>query len=249
MKADVWQQHSLLELVDLDAELARLAHRAAHLPEQQRYEQVQADRQAVADRLAVAGLAREDVEAEVAKLESEVDAVRRREDRDRGLLNSGSVSDSRQLQEIQHELGTLERRQASLEDTLLEVMERREQLAAEQDSERAGLERLEAELTAARAARDAALAGSEQDRTVRAARRAEVAGGLAADLLDLYERQRGSSGIGAGRLQGGRCGACRIELDRGELSRISAAGDDEVLRCPECRAILLRVTGSPGSPG
>ena len=57
MKADAWQQRSLLELVGVDAELTRLAHRATHLPEQQRFEQVQAERQAVADRLAVLGIA------------------------------------------------------------------------------------------------------------------------------------------------------------------------------------------------
>ncbi len=49
---------------------------------------------------------------------------------------------------------------------------------------------------------------------------------------------------GAGLLQGRRCGACRIEIDRGELARISAAAEDEVLRCPECGAILLRVKGT-----
>jgi predicted nucleic acid-binding Zn-ribbon protein len=66
--------------------------------------------------------------------------------------------------------------------------------------------------------------------------------GLDSELAELYERQRSSAGVGAGLLQGKRCGACRIELDRGELARISAAADDDVLRCPECRAILLRVT-------
>jgi len=66
------------------------------------------------------------------------------------------------------------------------------------------------------------------------------------ELLKLYERQRASAGVGAGRLTGGRCGACRIELDRGELARITVAPDDEVLRCSECGAILLRVRG-PGA--
>ena len=52
-----------------------------------------------------------------------------------------------------------------------------------------------------------------------------------------------AEGVGAGLLQGRRCGACRIEIDKGELARIAAAADDEVLRCPECAAILLRVKG------
>jgi predicted nucleic acid-binding Zn-ribbon protein len=89
--------------------------------------------------------------------------------------------------------------------------------------------------------RDAVLAEVERNRTDTAARRAEVAAGLDGELLKIYERQRAASGIGAGRLQGGRCGACRIELDRGELARISAAPDDDVLRCGECGAILLRL--------
>ena len=244
MKADVAQQRSLLELTEVDAELSRLGHRATHLPEQQRHDQVQAGQRASTDRLAAIAIALEDVDAEVAKLESEVDAVRKREDRDRTLLNSGSVSDGKQLTELQHELGTLERRQASLEDTLLEVMERREQLAADQAGEQAVLEAAERDLAAAGAARDEVMGEIEQARTDRGARRAEVAAGLDPELLKLYEHQRAASGIGAGRLVGGRCGACRIELDRGELARISAAPRDEVLRCSECRAILLRHNGS-----
>ena len=241
MKADAVQQRSLLELSEIDAELSRLAHRGTHLPEQQTYDQVLADQRAAADRSAVLGIALEDLDAQIAKLESEVDAVRKREDRDRGLLDSGSVTNSKQLEELQHELGTLERRQASLEETLLEVMERREQLAADQAREQAAADSLAQDLAAAGQARDGSLAEVEAARAQRGARRAEVIGTLEGELLDLYGRQRTASGIGAARLLGHRCGACRIELDRGEVARISAAAEDEVLRCSECRAILLRV--------
>ena len=75
-------------------------------------------------------------------------------------------------------------------------------------------------------------------------RRDELVSELDADLVALYERQRARGGAGAGPLQGRRCGACRIEIDKGELARISAAADDDVLRCPECGAILLRVKGT-----
>ena len=241
MKAEVAQQRSLLVLTELDAELNRLAHRATHLPEQQRYQELETQQRAVADRLAVLQIAVEDLDAQIAKLESEVDTVRQREDRDRGLLTSGAIGDPKQLEELQHELGTLERRQANLEDTLLEVMERREQLAGEQADEQAALDGVQADLAVAAQQRDAVLAEVEQSRTDTAARRAEVAAGLDGELLKVYERQRAASGIGAGRLQGGRCGACRIELDRGEVARISAAPEDDVLRCEECGAILLRV--------
>ena len=240
MKADSFQQLSLLELAELDVELSRLNHRAAHLPEQQRYTEIQAEQGVVNDRLSALTLALEDIDAQVTRLESEIDGVRQREDRDRGLLDSGSVS-PKQLEELQHELDTLQRRQTSLEDSLLEVMERREQLAAEQADEAAKLDALQQDLAKTAQLRDVALAEIDDVRGQRSARREELVSGLDAELADLYERQRGTTGVGAARLQGRRCGACRIELDRGEIARIAATPEDEVVRCSECRAILLRV--------
>lgn len=240
MKAEVAQQRSLLELTQLDAELLRLAHRATHLPEQQRLAAIAVEQQEANDRLAVLGLALDDLDAQVAKFEAEVDGVRQREDRDRGLLDGGKT-DHKQLVELQHELETLERRQASLEDSLLEVMERREQIQEEQATQLVRIDELQSELSAVQATRDEALVTIEQEKHRGVSRRDQLTSALDADLLALYERVRAKGGIGAGLLQGRRCGACRIEIDKGELSRISDAPEDDVLRCPECGAILLRL--------
>ena len=86
MKAEVVQQRSLLELAEIDAELSRIEHRAKHLVEQQQLEQIQSEHGEANDRLAVLRIALEDLDAEVAKFETEIDAVRQREDRDRSLL-------------------------------------------------------------------------------------------------------------------------------------------------------------------
>ena len=243
MKAEVAQQRSLAAVAELDAELTRIAHRQAHLAEQQRYDQLQAEHRSANDRLAALQLALEDLDVQVKRFESEIDAVRQREDRDRSLLSSGSPN-AKQLAELQHELDTLQRRQSSLEDSLLEVMERREELQGDQAAELTRIDGLQNELAAAQKAHDDAVAEIDRARRERAERRAELVAGLNADLVAIYERQRAAGGVGAGLLQGRRCGACRIELDRGELARVSAAADDDVLRCPECGAILLRVTGS-----
>jgi predicted nucleic acid-binding Zn-ribbon protein len=241
MKAAVDQQRSLAEVVEIDAELSRMAHRRAHLPEFQRYDEVQAEHRTANDRVAALQLALEDLQAQVARFESEIDAVRQREDRDRSLLQSGTP-DAKQLSDLQHELGTLERRQSSLEDSLLEVMEQREELQINQNRELTTIDSLQAELATVQQTRDEALAEIDTASEDRVERRTQLMAGLDSELAELYERQRSSAGVGAGLLQGKRCGACRIELDRGELSRISAAADDDVLRCPECRAILLRIT-------
>ncbi len=241
MKAAVAQQRSLLEVAELDAELSKIAHRASHLPERQDCERIQTEQVAANDRLGALHIALEDLDAQVSRFESEIDAVRQREDRDRTLLRS--IADAKQLSELQHELDTLQRRQSSLEDSLLEVMERREQLQAQQAAETAAVEALQADLTAVQQALDGQLDEIEQTRRQYATRRDELTAALDPELIALYERQRAGGGPGAGPLLGRRCGACRIEIDRGELSRISAAAEDDVLRCPECGAILLRVKG------
>ena len=82
---------------------------------------MQTDQVAANERLGALEIALEDIDAQASRFESEIDAVRQREDRDRSLLHS--VADAKQLSELQHELDTLRRRQSSLEDSLLEVME------------------------------------------------------------------------------------------------------------------------------
>ena len=243
MEAEVVQQRSLLELAELDAELSRIEHRAKNLPAQKQLEEAQSAHREANDRLAAVQIALEDLDGQVAKFESEIDAVRQREDRDRSLLAAGTV-DAKQLTELQHELETLERRQSSLEDSLLEVMERREELQSQQAGELAEIDELQTKLAEAQLAYDEARREIDQLRHQSASRRDELVSELDADLVALYERQRARGGAGAGLLQGRRCGACRIEIDRGELARFSAAADDEVLRCPECGAIVLRVKGT-----
>ncbi|GAB3222946.1 zinc ribbon domain-containing protein [Mycolicibacterium hippocampi] len=243
MKADVTQQQSLLELAELDAEISRIQHRTKNLTEQRALDEAQSAHQEANDRLAALQLALADIDAHIAKFETEIDGVRQREDRDRSLLDGGTV-DAKQLTELQHELETLQRRQASLEDSLLEVMERREELAAEQERALADIDVLQSALSDAQRVCDDARSQLTQLQHQSLSRRDDLVAGIDEGLIAAYERQRARGGVGAGALQGRRCGACRIEIDRGELARIAAADDDEVLRCPECSAILLRVKGS-----
>jgi len=243
MKAEVAQQRSLLALSELDAELSRLEHRSSHLPERAAYEGLRAEQAASSDRLSALRITLEDLDAQVAKAEADIEAVRQREERDRSLLQSGAT-DAKQLPDLQRELDTLTRRQGVLEDSLLEVMQRREEVQAGVAAEQATIDGLDADLVSARQAMDDALTEIDQTRQRHSPRRDALIAELDPALVDLYERQRARGGPGAAPLQGAKCGACRLEIDRGELARISAAADDELVRCSECNAILLRVRGS-----
>ncbi|PQM44260.1 hypothetical protein C1Y40_05581 [Mycobacterium talmoniae] len=87
-------------------------------------------------------IALEDLDTQVSRFESEIDAVRQRENRDTALLESGATN-AKQLSDLQHELETLRRRQGALEDSLLEVMERREELQDRQAAELATVDGLQ----------------------------------------------------------------------------------------------------------
>ena len=62
------------------------------------------------------------------------------------------------------------------------------------------------------------------------------------ELLALYEKIRSSSdGLGAAQLVGDSCGGCHLKLNAAEMEKIKSLSDDEVVRCEECRRILIRV--------
>lgn len=185
-----------------------------------------------------------DIEREVAKAEADVQLVRDRAARDQARLDSGTGS-AKDLQALQHEMQSLARRQSELEDVELEVMERAEAAEAEATrltGERASLGERISEVTAAR---DEALARLDAEAQGVVAPRADTVAGVGEDLVTLYEKIRTQSGgLAAAALRQRRCGGCQLELNNVDINRIKAAPADEVLRCEECRRILVRTAES-----
>ena len=230
---------------ELDARADQLRHQLSHLPEHAEIQELTRTRADLDDRARDAAILVEDLSSEQAKVDADVEQVKARRTRDRDRMDQGLVSNPKDLQRMQHELESLERRIASLEDQELEVMERLEEAQAELDSLTAQVaaadERLAA-LTAARAEKSATI--DAQLAEVEAARAPAVAG-MPQDLLALYDRLREQKGgVGAAALRARECGGCRLSLDPAELAAIRAASPDEVLRCEECQRILVRTSES-----
>jgi len=236
-------QRKLLDLAAIDAVQARITHRRQTLPEAQEIERLETERQDRKDAAVAVEIVLDDLDRDIRKLEREVEGVRNREDRDRKLLNGGTVN-PKQMTELQHELETLTRRQSILEDELLEVMEQREASAADHDHAGSQLSKVEDELIDARRRHHDAVADLDAAEQRCAADRAAMLGEFPAELLSVYERQRGARGAGAALLQARRCGACRMELDRHVMAQYAAAPPELVLRCTECGAILVRTKES-----
>lgn len=171
--------------------------------------------------------------------------MRQRATRDQQRLDSGAVTSPKDLESLQREIASLAKRQGDLEDVVLEVMERRES-AQERVAELSDrVSAVQAKADDATARRDAATKGLDEETATVTKERELVAGSVPADLLKLYDKLRvQQGGVGAARLYQRRCEGCRLELNITEVNDVKAASPDTVLRCENCRRILVRTAES-----
>jgi predicted nucleic acid-binding Zn-ribbon protein len=127
VKADPFVQLRLLDLQALDSALDRLAHKRKTLPQIVEIAKLDGLLDTLRGDIVLAQTAVDDLQHDLDKAESDIEQVRQRKDRDEKHLNSGAVTQPKQLEELQHEVATLTKRQADLEDAELEVMERMEE--------------------------------------------------------------------------------------------------------------------------
>lgn len=171
--------------------------------------------------------------------------MRQRAARDQQRLDSGAVTSPKDLENLQHEIASLAKRQGDLEDVVLEVMERRES-AQERVAELTGrVASVQSKTDDAMGRRDAAQGSLDSEIATATKEREVIAGSVPADLLKLYDKLRAQQGgIGAARLYQRRCEGCRLELNITEVNEVKAAAPDAVLRCENCRRILVRTSES-----
>jgi predicted nucleic acid-binding Zn-ribbon protein len=185
-----------------------------------------------------------DVQRELVKSDQDVQLVRDRAARDQARLDSGQGS-AKDLQALQHELVSLARRQSELEDVEIEVMERAETLSTAVTELEARRAEVVARLESLESEWEAAVKELDAEAAKVGAPRADIVAGVGEDLVALYEKVRASSGgVGAAELRQRRCGGCRLELNNVDIDRIRRAADDEIVRCEECRRIMIRTAES-----
>ncbi|MCX4732379.1 zinc ribbon domain-containing protein [Streptomyces sp. NBC_01363] len=245
MNAAPADQIRLLDVQALDVRLSQLAHRRKSLPEHAEIESLTSDLAQLRDLLVASQTEESDTAREQTKAEQDVDQVRQRATRDQQRLDSGAVTSPKDLESLQREIASLAKRQGDLEDVVLEVMERRES-AQERVTELSDrVSAVQAKTDDATARRDAATRELDEEAATVTKERELVAGSVPADLLKLYDKLRvQQGGVGAARLYQRRCEGCRLELNITEVNDVKAASPDTVLRCENCRRILVRTAES-----
>lgn len=232
----------LVELQELDTRLAQLSHRSETLPEHRQIVELRAEDARLGEQLAkitseteVLRQAQRDREAEVQGLEDKIA-------KSTSALYGGEMTSPKEATALQNEIDSILRRQAVVEDQIIELMEQIEPFALE-----------EAEIEGKRTVAgetlrdvDQLLAATqteiEAERRAVNKERAEVEERGGVDLVALYDRNRNRMGdhTAVGRLVGTSCGACFLGISAVEIDRIRRLPSNEPSECPECGALLIR---------
>jgi predicted nucleic acid-binding Zn-ribbon protein len=240
LDAPLDQQRTLLELQTHDSAIDRLNHQRGSLPEHALVERLGTNLAAIDQLVAERQGELATVSREQTRLEDEVEMVRSKAQTEEARAISGRVTSPKELTSIQEEVASLHRRQAALEDDLLERMERHETLDAELAELASRRERLTAEQAEVAKARDAALADIDRELEVQRSARKLLEPKVSEELLKLYEQIRArQGGIGAGALVGNTCQGCRTSLSRVDVNALRALPPERIKRCEHCRRILV----------
>ncbi|MFC5338295.1 zinc ribbon domain-containing protein [Leucobacter denitrificans] len=238
MKATQRQQQLLLDLQQLDHQMARFRKQLDQLPERAELAALENEREAARNTFMDAQRELDTRRLELSRIESDVQVVEQRLERDNALI--AASTSSKEAVSIQSEIDTLMRRKSELEDRELESMEVVE-------SAEAVFTEAEALLAGVNARRDAiqdriqgAELAIETQRKEAQEQRANISAEVQGDLLALYEKIRAQVGIGAARLQGNVSEASGMSLTPAELSDIRSTSPDEIVLCPTTGAILVR---------
>lgn len=244
MKATPLDQERLLELQKIDTQILQAEHRRKTLPELAEITRLNHEIAEITQERNELAVEHSDIKRELAKAEEDVEQVRARKKKDEARLASGTGS-AKDLENLQHEVVTLDRRIAELEEVELEVMVRFEEAEQQISALAERISSLESEKTSIES-----VANSKVDEIVKelaklSSDRKDISSAIDGELIKLYEKIRSDrDGVGAAEIIRRRCTGCQLDLTAADVARYGSAAADEVIRCEECRRILVRTADS-----
>lgn len=239
MKASQSDQLQVLDLQRMDFHVATLHNRLVALPEIADLLTCTQRLAVVRDLIIAAQTQISDIKRELLRAEADVEQVVVRLERDEKRLSDGSAA-PKELEKIQHEVETLSARRSELEEVELEVMLRIDSITSRLDELRGEEESLNTTSAEIQLRKNSASALIEEEIASTVSERNATSASVESALLELYEKIRSNTGTGAAALREGRCDGCHLAINSVELGRMKTIASDEVVRCEECRCILIR---------
>jgi predicted nucleic acid-binding Zn-ribbon protein len=172
-----------------------------------------------------------DLELEIETLDSKIASCEKR-------LYGGSVTNPKELSDMQNEIASLRRRLGELEDQMLEAMVHSDEAEATEQEQRRILAETEQDWHAQQSALTSELNDLETRLVQVREEREQARQTIATEDLDLYDKLCTRYGaIVVARLIDGVCDYCSVAPSSTKLSRLRSGR--ELLQCGNCGRILL----------
>ena len=244
MKATSLDQERLLELQKIDTHILQAEHRRNSLPELSEIARLEREISELTTQRNELTVEQSDIKRELAKADEDVEQVRNRKKKDEARLASGTGS-AKDLENLQHEVATLDRRIAELEEVELEVMVRFEETEKNVVALADQIANLATEKSTLESRANEKLDAISQELEILHGDRKDLSASIDGELIKLYEKIRSDrAGVGAAEIIRRRCTGCQLDLTAADVARFAATAADEVIRCEECRRILVRTADS-----
>jgi len=244
VSATAAEQSKLLEIAGIDTKLIQLKHQRSALPELAKAQDLEVELGSIKLKIVAVQTELADQSAVQDKAEEDVAQVAARISRDEARLADNATT-PKELEGLQHELATLATRLAELEDIELEVMQQIEDAKSVLTELTSDQNRVGEELVVAQKELELKINQLDQENLELVSLRAQLVGQIPAELTALYETIKSDQGdVGAAMIHRGACQGCHLSLDATELDRIKSLSADAIVRCDECRRILIRTSES-----
>ena len=237
MNISAEQSAALAKLADIDEEIASLKHQIGQLVSGAALEQVRADLMRASTTVTELRHRSEDIEAQLARADADLELVKARIKRDTEMMNS--TSSHKEIEGHQRELAVLAGRATELEETELALLAELEAVQKDMVKESAVRESWQSELHALESSLNDKIEALKVQGRKQSADRQIVAPKVGDELLEIYAK-KAQRGTPVGRISGRECTACRMSLTATDFDRVISAPHDQVVYCPECQAILIR---------
>ncbi|MFV1990024.1 MAG: zinc ribbon domain-containing protein, partial [Acidimicrobiales bacterium] len=231
--------HPILDLQALDLRADQLQHSLDGIPQRAQLAvqleliaQQHADRDVVAAELHV-------LQRHEKRIEDEHTTVEDKIEREKGKLYGGTHTGTRELQALEDEIASLNRRQSDLETEALELLDQADPLNDKIEGMNGGLQDVEAQADQLRGTLATAEAEIGGELKAVLTPRDELVAAVPPSILKEYialREHRG--GVVVSEMQGDLCGACQLHLTPREVDRIRALPADKPAHC-ECGSLLI----------
>ncbi len=244
MKASHAEQLLLLDLQALDQKDSALRHardnHPAHATVRELAGRAEDLKRAAINQTAVIA----DIKREIVRLETEIEKVRARRERQQGRVDRGEVP-LRDISPMQHEIAQMDQRLEKLEAAQLEAEERLEATTGAVEEMKARITAITADAEKAKASFLADVKEADEELRSVIARRRDLVERIGAELVSEYERSRSRNGtLAVVEVRDGTIQGIGADLSPGELDVIRRTPADELYWAEDTGQIVVRTSGS-----